>query len=124
MSIKVLVSGSRDFSDHQMIYNALDEIYAQRPMSGMIVIHGTARGADTIAGVWAVARSDVSEVRVAADWANDGKSAGPTRNRRMLELGPDIVLCFFQKSAKNIGTNQMFGMATHDGFEVRRFDAD
>jgi hypothetical protein len=123
MSVKVLVTGSRDFLDYQMIYDALDEVYVTRPASGMIVIHGAARGADTIADKWAVSRLNVSVVRVPADWDNDGLKAGPIRNRRMLELTPDVVLAFFQPGAKNIGTSQMTNMAKHDGFEVREFHA-
>jgi len=123
MSVKVLVTGSREFYDYQMIYTALDEVYVARPMSGMIVIHGAAKGADSIADVWAVSRPGVSVVRVPADWDNDGRAAGPIRNRRMLELNPDVVLAFFQPGAKNIGTTQMANMAKHDGFEVREFRA-
>jgi hypothetical protein len=123
VSVKVLVTGSREFYDYHMIYTALDEVYVSRPMSGMIVIHGAAKGADTIADKWAVTRPDVSVVRVPADWDNDGLKAGPIRNRRMLELNPDVVLAFFQPGAKNIGTSQMANMAKNDGFEVREFHA-
>lgn len=121
MSVKVLVTGSRDFSDYQMIYDALDSIYGTRPMSGMIVIHGNARGADTIADRWAVARSDVSVVRVPADWNNDKKRGGPIRNRRMLELNPDIVLAFFQKDAKNIGTTNMRNLARAEKYSIQEY---
>jgi hypothetical protein len=122
VSVKVLVTGSREFIDYHTIYAALDEIWLQKPSSGMIVIHGDARGADTIADKWAVTRSDTSVVRVPADWTNDGRYAGgPIRNRRMLELGPDLVVAFFHKGAKNKGTTNMVNQAKEAGVEVREY---
>lgn len=121
MSLKVLVTGSREFIDYHIIYTALDELWKTKPASGMIVIHGSARGADKIADTWAVARPDVSVVRVPADWDNDNWGAGPTRNRRMLELGPDLVLAFYQKGAANKGTTNMVNQAKAVGLPIHEF---
>lgn len=117
MSYKVLVTGSRDLRDWQTVYTALDTLWAtHRPM---MVIHGDARGADSYADSWAVFRAGVTVVRVPADWENDGSQAGPTRNSRMLELGPDLVLAFLQEGAANIGTRGMIKIAREKGVEVR-----
>ncbi len=118
MSLKVLVTGSREFTDYNLVYETLDALWLTKPATGMIVIHGNARGADKIADIWAVARKDVSVVRVPADWENDANGAGPIRNRRMLELGPDLVVAFLKKSAKNVGTKNMIGFAEHAGVPV------
>jgi YspA, cpYpsA-related SLOG family len=116
MSTKVLVTGSRDFTDWATIYGALQEL--SRPL---IVIHGDARGADRIADFWATSSSGVSAVRVPADWANDGKSGGHIRNSRMLELGPDLVLAFFQHGSPNKGTSGMVALSEKAGIEVRKY---
>lgn len=122
MSLKVLVTGSRDLKSYEPVYAALDELWAQG--QPMIVIHGDARGADKFADVWAVFRTNVTVVRVPADWANDGPMAGPTRNKRMLELGPDLVLAFLQTGAKNSGTRGMSTLAREAGVEVRTYTVD
>jgi hypothetical protein len=119
LSLKVLVTGSRDLRTHQPVFDALDEIYMRQ--EPMIVIHGDARGADKFADVWAVFRSNVTVVRVPADWPNDGGAAGPIRNSRMLELGPELVLAFFQEGAGNHGTTNMTTLARRAGVPVQSF---
>lgn len=119
MSTKVLVTGSRDLKDYQAVYDALDAVWALG--NPMIVIHGQARGADAYADGWAVFRSNVTVVRVPADWQNDGRAGGPIRNERMLELGPDLILAFFQEGAGNYGTQHMTKLGREAGIEVRTF---
>lgn len=117
MSIKVLVTGSRSLAAYQPVYDALEAIRAQGVP--MIVIHGDARGADHIAKTWATYMPDVTVVSVPADWKNDGpRAAGPIRNSRMLELGPDIVLAFFQEELPNKGTQHMAKIAREAGIPV------
>jgi len=124
MAVKVLVTGSREFQNWAMLSEALDKVWLTAPSSGMIVIHGDARGADKLADHWAVQRANTSVVRVPADWNNDGRAAGPIRNARMLELGPDLVLAFFQSGAKNIGTANMVKLAQNAGVEVVVYYSD
>lgn len=78
MRVALLVTGSRYWTDPEPIRALLA---ALPPRS--VVLHGAARGADAIADRLAL------EMRIhvrafAADWTNDGKAAGPIRNRRML----------------------------------------
>lgn len=122
MSKIVLVTGSRDLKDYTAVYSALDLVYAQ--FQPMIVIHGGARGADAFADAWATFRVNVTPVRVAADWENDGRAAGHLRNSRMLELGPELVLAFFQNGAGNYGTRDMVRQSRDAGLEVRTFTVD
>lgn len=125
MSIKVLVTGSREFDNYQLVYDMLDQVWLTKPASGMIVIHGAARGADSIADVWATNRDAVTVVRCPANWKMEGRfAAGPKRNRRMLELGPDLVLAFFQRGAGNRGTKNMVGQSKNAGIEVREYWSD
>lgn len=84
----VIVCGSRDWTDRALIREWL----AKLPR-GSVVVHGAARGADTIAGEEAAALG--FEVRAyPADWSN-GRGAGPARNQRMLDAeAPEAVLAF------------------------------
>lgn len=59
-----------------------------------VVIHGGARGADSIAGDFATGMG--CEVLVfPAEWGKHGYAAGPIRNQQMIDEGkPDLVLAF------------------------------
>lgn len=91
MTFKVLACGGRDFKGRQRVYDVLNAWHKERAITHLI--HGGALGADTLAGQWAQTRG-VQEVKCAANWTKHGKGAGPIRNRRMLELKPDIVIAF------------------------------
>ena len=88
--LKILVCGGRDFRDKEFVFYALDRINPD------IVVHGGARGADSLAGEWCQARGKEERV-YPARWNIHGKVAGPLRNREMLkeELdGLDGVIAF------------------------------
>lgn len=88
---KVLVCGGRDYQNRDILFRILDASNADRPID--LIIHGAARGADSLAQAWADNRG-VRCLQFPADWKTDGKAAGPIRNRRMLLEGPDLVLAF------------------------------
>lgn len=50
--MRVLVCGGRDFRDYKRLYDAMTSIHQETPIS--VVIQGEARGADTMARVWAM----------------------------------------------------------------------
>ena len=88
--MRILVCGGRTYSDRQKVYDTLD-LLSPPPIT---VIHGAARGADTLAADWAALRN-VPAVWGLADWKAYGRSAGPIRNQRMLNEGkPDLVVAF------------------------------
>lgn len=109
--MKVIVCGGRDFDDERAVFNAMDKAHAQRQFS--MVIHGGARGADTLAGKWAEARG-VFSARVDALWDAHGKAAGPRRNRAMLSLFPEGVIAF----PGGRGTADMVAAAREAGVKV------
>jgi hypothetical protein len=72
---------------------------------GTTIIHGAARGADSLAG--SVAEELGFTVRAyAVDHALDGQwpAAGPRRNARMLAAEPDVSRCFAFTDAIQRGT--------------------
>lgn len=80
------------------------------------MIHGAARGADTLAAQWAQARGVPIEA-YPANWARDGRIAGPIRNRHMLACGrPDGVVAF----PGGRGTIDMVAIAEAAGLKVWR----
>lgn len=51
MSIRVLVTGSREYNDRVKVFAELNAIHAVRHIA--LLIHGVARGADALGHAWA-----------------------------------------------------------------------
>jgi ABC-type Fe3+-hydroxamate transport system substrate-binding protein len=93
--MKVLVTGGRDFSDYDFVEGYLWTCVV--PNEEMVLIHGAATGADTLAARaaeklgWTVRPYPVTP----EDWARYGRRAGPIRNSAMLkDSKPDLVIAF------------------------------
>jgi hypothetical protein len=111
----VLVCGGRDYTDRARLFRLLD---FNRAKIGMIV-HGGAKGADTLAGNWCYERG-VPMMLVPAEWARFGKKAGFIRNEKMLAIGrPDLVVAF----PGGVGTAMMVQLAKQAGVRVIEVDA-
>jgi hypothetical protein len=101
MPLTVLVCGGRDFGDRDALFALLDALVASLPTSLPIglVIHGDARGADRLGGMWARQRGIAVKV-FPANWNLHGRAAGGIRNQTMLDylltLPPDrrLVVAF------------------------------
>lgn len=108
--MRVLVCGSRHFKDRELLFSTLDGIQGITE-----IIHGAARGADTLAGEFATIRG-ISCHSEPALWNTYGRSAGPIRNREMLKRGPDLVVGFLFPNSR--GTKDMLGAAEAAGVET------
>ena len=80
------------------------------------IIHGAARGADTLAGIIA-ASIGCKVIAVPAEWDVYGKKAGILRNQKMLEMHPDLVLAFHDDIDNSKGTKDMVNRASRAGVE-------
>lgn len=81
------------------------------------IVHGGAQGADTLAGI--EAKALCFQVRVfQAQWHQYGRSAGPIRNRAMLDLNPHKVYAFHNDIKKSKGTLDCIQEANRRGIEV------
>lgn len=109
--MKIIVCGGRDYEDRTYLFRFL-KTYCQKN-SVTIIVHGAAGGADSMAGEFAK-EFGINEVRMPADWAKHGRSAGPIRNRQMLALNPDAVIAF----PGGRGTGHMVGIARARGIPV------
>jgi len=107
--MKILVCGGRDFYQRPPVFDRLDELQPTH------VITGGAPGADDSAMLWACERC-VPYTIFPADWSKHGKTAGPIRNKRMLDEGkPDLVLAF----PGGVGTMNMVSQALKAGVKVQ-----
>lgn len=86
--MRAIVCGGRAFADHELVWTTLKGF----PLS--CIIHGAARGADTLAQMYAIVRGIAHEA-YPANWQGQGKAAGILRNMVMLKHGkPDMVIAF------------------------------
>lgn len=115
--MRILITGSRDWTDGAAIGRALRDAGRAAGVhpQAVTVVHGGARGADTIAGQ--VAREYGCTVEVhPADWAGKGAAAGPLRNAQMVALGADLCLAF--PLGESPGTRGCMAMAARAGIPV------
>jgi len=110
--MRILVCGGRDFNDYDLLHMYMCTIDGATPDS--VIIHGAAKGADSLADKWA--KDNNIKLKVyPADWEQHGKSAGPIRNQQMLNEGkPDLVLAF----PGGKGTAHMVSIARKKGVKV------
>lgn len=124
---RVLVCGSRDFSDRKVIRAFLRELSVRErfhPGERITIVHGAARGVDRWAGEDAAALGFDVEAHP-ADWKAHGKRAGLIRNAHMLSLGCTRVVAFWD--GKSRGTQHMIRIAREANARVtvvREGDAD
>ena len=135
--MRVLITGSRQWTDQSKLYATLDSLFRHWIESGanmideetdFIVIHGNAPGADTLANQWTWDRRNLPispSVEVhPADWSNNADVlAGHRRNFEMVQLGADVVIGFLVPGAANRGTRNCLELAknwlTHRGTTIK-----
>lgn len=110
----VLVCGGRNYKDKDHVFDVLNQLMCDTKEE-IVILHGAATGADTLAGLWA--RSRRLKCRsYPAKWKLYGPAAGIYRNTQMLqEEEPDLVLAF----PGGVGTSDMISQAAQRGIEVR-----
>lgn len=88
----VVVSGSRYLTEPDVVKSVLNELFKDYPNGTLI--HGGAKGVDSFAGK--LAKEAGYEVIVClAEWDKYGKSAGPIRNKKMIDdYSPDLLIAF------------------------------
>lgn len=88
-----LVCGGRDFANETMFDEVMGRLVGMWGCPSKIV-HGAARGADSLADAWAK-RMAIDVAACPADWDEHGKAAGPIRNEDMLtNHKPKRVIAF------------------------------
>lgn len=79
----VLVCGGRGYDDRKTVYRVLDKLNTNTtPITRLV--HGAAKGADTLGAEWALERG-VFSVGYPAHWDVYGLRAGFIRNQEMLD---------------------------------------
>ena len=115
---KLIVAGSRSFSDFDRLAADLDRLLVRR-FPDVEIVSGGASGADALAERYARSRG-LAFRAFPADWRRWGKLAGPIRNRQMADYGSAVVVYWDGRSR---GTADMISSASAAGLRVvvRRF---
>lgn len=110
--MKVLVCGGREWFDWKTLERRLLELPAETT-----IIEGGAEGADAFARMFAQGRK-WPYMEFKANWKAYGRSAGPIRNRKMLDEKPDLVLAFHNDYEHSKGTKDCVEEAKRRGIPV------
>jgi hypothetical protein len=111
----VLVTGSRKWTDQDVVWGALQEHFGDQLIG--IVRHGHCpTGVDAMADAWCELQPGMAVDRMPASWATLGKKAGPRRNLQMVRLPTTIVLAF--PLGESRGTRDCMAKATAQGLRV------
>ena len=109
----ILVCGGRTYNNKDKVNEVLSSIHKEKPIT--VLIHGAAKGADTLAGYWA-RENGIKEKQYPALWNTHGKAAGIMRNQKMLDDNKvDLVIAF----PGGKGTADMVERAKKANIEVR-----
>jgi hypothetical protein len=142
---RLLASGSRRYTAAHRAYvvdafdAALDRIWREHPDVPVVLVHGAARGLDTLADAWAKSMPGVEPEPHPAQWELCGPEcprgkhrrtnsygeycpkAGTRRNRLMVSLGADLCLAFPGPDWPEVkgGTGNCMDLAEAVGIEVK-----
>jgi hypothetical protein len=116
--LRILITGSRYWRDRDAIRDALTQHTHNHDPRAVTVVHGAARGADTLAGEEAARLGFSVEVHP-AKWAKHGRQAGPIRNTEMVNKGADVCLAFIHPYSR--GTLHCMSLARDAGIDVYQY---
>ena len=109
--MKIVVGGSRDFSDHTLLCEFLDSVLDGTDASDVTLLSGGCRGADTLAEKYASERGITIE-RHLPEWDKYGRAAGVHRNCEMVDEA-DAVVAFWDGTSR--GTKSLIEYAKKKG---------
>ena len=86
--MKVIVAGSREFENYEMLKNKLDKLLVNQ--KEIQIVSGGCRGVDKLGERYAKEKGYSLKI-FKANWDKYGKKAGPLRNRKMAEYANGLV---------------------------------
>ena len=117
MGKRILITGSRDWTDRATIADAL-RAYAH---DGATIVSGACpKGADRICEEEWEGNGPV-ELHP-AEWSRHGRRAGFVRNAEMVKLGADLCMAFIRNGSK--GATMTAELAERSGIPTIRFLAE
>jgi hypothetical protein len=94
----VIVAGSRTVDDYDYVARSLNNVLGDEPDVQIVIISGTAKGADSMGAKWANLTAGISLVEMPAQWDKYGKAAGYRRNQDMATIASHVIVFWDGKS--------------------------
>ena len=120
--MRIVIAGSRGFEDYALLEQTLEHIL-DKQIEPVELVSGHAKGADLLAERYAKENKLPIHI-IKPDWKTYGRSAGPIRNRQMLDYAKEespLVVAFWDGQSKGtrntIETARSLGIA----IEIVRF---
>lgn len=119
--MKIIIAGSRDFNDYELLDKEVSSILNSLvgvPMNNMIILSGGAKGADKLGERYSILNK-FNLKKYPANWDKYGKSAGFIRNAEMAKLA-DILIAFWDGKSK--GTKDMIDRMSDKKVYIRNYE--
>jgi len=108
--LKTIIAGSRDITDYSLIQEAVVESRFDITQ----IVSGGARGVDKLGEQYAK-NNNIDCIIFPANWTQDGKAAGPIRNKKMGDYANALIAIWDGESR---GTGHMISYAKSKGLKV------
>lgn len=115
MPFRVIIAGSRDFNDYNLLCQWCDYMLQNFLPQNVMIVSGTARGADKLGERYAKERGMQIDAHP-ANWELHGKSAGYIRNEEMAHYADACILFWDGKSR---GTMHMRDLAVKHNLRLK-----
>lgn len=121
MKHKLLISGGRDFTDHEFVEYFLDRFHHNPDLGIFILIHGAAKGVDTFGENWARKNNVMTfPFRPEYDKFVDKWKAPLARNLQMIKIGKPTCAMIFPGGD---GTRHMFEACLGNKLHTYKIDS-
>ena len=115
-SITIVVSGDRNWTDYDTIFRVLSALKSTNIK--ITILEGECKGVDKLCKKAALSLG-MNVKPYPADWGEPyDPSAGPIRNRKMLDQKPDLILAFHPNLKASKGTKDLVIEALDRNLEV------
>lgn len=113
----IMISGGRRYFDTGVINRTMNQLLKE--FGSFTVLTGGASGADNLVAHWAD-EHNIQKITIKAEWDLYKHAAGPIRNKKMIEMKPNLVILF----PGGKGTLSAGNLAREAGIPVRVIDGN
>jgi hypothetical protein len=121
MAVRVIISGDRNWTCHELARRVIARLVARH--GEVDIVQGSADGVD-FAFVEAAYDAGCGVCSFPADWDRHGKKAGPIRNQEMVDSGADFVIAVHRGLARSRGTRDLVERSLKAGIPVWLIDGE
>jgi len=113
--VKLAIVGGRDFSNKELFIKSIQEL----PFKLEMIISGGAKGADAFAQEYAL-ENNIHYVEFLPDWGKYGKSAGPKRNKLIVNEC-EYLIAFWDGSSRGTKSSIIIAKNSDKLYKVYRY---